>query len=119
MKVADPVESRVLALWSQSVEPSSRTATTPPHRTEPQSPDLSPVSWLMPRLLRLTAALGHRPVETLRPTIRGILLEHSYCGVAGDKPHQADTQASAEQLTEYLIKSLERAKSAAEQTPHR
>ena len=104
------MERIAVAVWEEAHEQDVR---------DTDCPDLSPVSWLMPRLLRLVADHQDQPVHLLRPTIQQLLLEQCYSGDCGDMAHDNDAEAEAEAMAQRLVLVLEAARHIVDREEHR
>ena len=83
----------------------------PAHAPLGQSPpklQLSPVSWVLPKLLRIVAQNAKQPVEALAPLIRTMLQEQAFATTGGDPCDCDQLQASIDETVSIMVQVLER-----------
>lgn len=69
---------------------------------------LSPVSWVLPRLLRIVYQNTAQPVEVLGPLIRDMLHEQLFATTGGDPCNSEHLEASIDHTVAILVRVLER-----------
>lgn len=76
--------------------------------THPVKLQLSPVSWVLPKLLRIVYANAHQPVELLAPIIRNMLQEQAFATTGGDPCNCDQLQTSIDQTVVVVVRVLEK-----------
>ncbi len=69
---------------------------------------LSPASWVLPKLLRIVYQNTQQPVEVLGPLIRSMLQEQVFATTGGDPCDSEQLQASIDETVSILVRVLER-----------
>lgn len=75
----------------------------------------SPVSWLLPKLLRLVMNNTDRPLEDLRPMVRSMLCEQFFASTGGDTVDYDQLQKSIDETVVILMHTLKAVREQAEQ----
>jgi len=69
---------------------------------------LSPASWVLPKLLRIVYANSAQPVEVLGPLIRSMLAEQAFANTGGDPLDCESLDQSIDETVSILVRVLER-----------
>jgi len=69
---------------------------------------LSPASWVLPKLLRIVYQNTDQPVEALAPLIRSMLQEQAFATTGGDPCQCERIEESINETTVILVRVLER-----------
>ena len=75
----------------------------------PANLQLSPVSWVLPKLLRIVSQNSDQPVEVLAPLIRTMLQEQVFATTGGDPAEGDDSlDHSIDETVSIVVRVLER-----------
>lgn len=69
---------------------------------------LSPASWVLPKLLRIVYANTDQPIEVLGPLIRSMLAEQAFANTGGDPCDTHQLDQSIDETVSILVRVLER-----------
>lgn len=69
---------------------------------------LSPVSWVLPKLLRIVFQNTAQPVAVLGPLIRSMLHEQVFATTGGDPCDCEELEASIDETVSIVVRVLER-----------
>lgn len=69
---------------------------------------LSPASWVLPKLLRIVYTNTDQPVEVLGPLIRSMLAEQAFANTGGDPLECERLDESIDETVSILVRVLER-----------
>lgn len=71
---------------------------------------LSPVSWVLPKLLRIVYQNSQQPIEVMAPLIRSMLQEQAFANTGGDPCDCERLNESIDESVSILCLVLERAR---------
>ena len=91
----------------QWIDDEFRQQSTRPGATPPTL-QLSPASWVLPKLLRIIYQNTDQPVEVLAPLIRTMLHEQAFATTGGDPCDTEQIEQAIDQTVSVLIRVLER-----------
>ena len=69
---------------------------------------LSPASWVLPKLLRIVYSNTDQPVEVLGPLIRKMLLDMAFASTGNDPCDSEKLDQSIDETVSVLVRVLER-----------
>lgn len=69
---------------------------------------LSPASWVLPKLLRIVYCNTAQPIEVLGPLIRNMLAEQAFANAGGDLCDAEQLEQSIDETVGILLRVLER-----------
>ena len=75
---------------------------------------LSPVSWVLPKLLRIVHQNSSQPVQVLAPLIRTMLLEQAFATTGGDPYDCERLEEAVDATVSVLVRVLEKARAQCE-----
>ena len=69
---------------------------------------LSPASWVLPKLLRIIYCNTQQPIEVLGPLIRKMLVEQAFASTGGSPCECEQLDRSVDETVSILVRVLER-----------